>query len=168
MGYREGITAGKEAYLQQGFNDGFAHVGVPLGREIGLLRGFASAILAYLKSPTCNIEPSVHETLLQETRTVAATLNQIRFSDIAPPDLEAEQHEREHRETAGRDDEMTMNEELQEKRDVESLEDMISSMSTTGTELKQSQRRPTPEDVSKLSARLQSLASTLGLPFPIT
>ena len=61
-----------------------------------------------------------------------------------------------------------MNEELQQKRDMESLEDMMSGMSATGAEAKQAQRRPTLEDVAKLSARLQALSSTLGIPFPIT
>ncbi|KAI0342300.1 hypothetical protein BDW22DRAFT_1429154 [Trametopsis cervina] len=167
-GYREGITAGKEAHLQQGFDDGFAKVGTPVGREIGLLRGFASAVLSYLKGPTCPVEPSTREDLLQEMRTVTTNLNQIRFSDIAPPDLEAEQHAREHLESAAedRDDEMDQNEEVQYKRDVESLEDMMNSLGA-GSKNPAETQRPTPEDVVKLSARLRAVADALRIPFPV-
>ncbi|KAG8714075.1 hypothetical protein FRC09_018034, partial [Ceratobasidium sp. 395] len=45
-GYREGITAGKESALQEGFDDGFASVGASLGRQLGVLRGMANAALA--------------------------------------------------------------------------------------------------------------------------
>jgi hypothetical protein len=38
VGYREGITAGKESALQEGFDTGFASVGAPLGRDIGFIR----------------------------------------------------------------------------------------------------------------------------------
>ncbi|KAI0797255.1 hypothetical protein BC629DRAFT_1258943, partial [Irpex lacteus] len=96
VGYREGITAGKETHLQQGFDDGFANTGAPLGRQIGLLRGFASALFSFLKSATCGVEQSEQHNLLLEARNISAELNDIRFSDIVPPDLEAEQHEREH------------------------------------------------------------------------
>ncbi|KAI0797261.1 hypothetical protein BC629DRAFT_1697949 [Irpex lacteus] len=170
VGYREGITAGKEAHLQEGFDDGFANTGAPLGRQIGLLRGFASALLSFLKSPACGVEHTSHQDLLQEARAISAELNNIRFSDIVPPDLEAEQHEREHLEAAAAervdDEEIVTNEELQQKRDLESLEDMMSGMSAAGTEEKVVPRRPTPEDVAGLSARLRLLANNLGLSFP--
>ncbi|KAI0089540.1 hypothetical protein BDY19DRAFT_889447 [Irpex rosettiformis] len=168
VGYREGITAGKEAHLQQGFDEGFAKTGAPLGREIGLLRGFASAILSFLKSPACTVEPSIHDGLLQDARAIFAELNRIRFSDIVPPDPEAEQHEREHLDTAAadRDDEIVMNEELQQKRDLESLEDMMGGMGASGAGSKQEQKRPTQEDVTALAARLRALTTSIGLPFP--
>ncbi len=44
-GYREGITAGKLSTLQEGFDQAFAEVGVPLGRQVGLLRGKMDALL---------------------------------------------------------------------------------------------------------------------------
>ncbi|KAF7345106.1 Yae1-N domain-containing protein [Mycena venus] len=50
VGYREGITAGKESALQEGFDTGFAGVGAPLGRDIGFLRGMSSALVAFLNS----------------------------------------------------------------------------------------------------------------------
>ena len=109
---------------------------------------------------------------MHEARTISAELNCIRFSDIVPPDLEAEQHEREHREAAAADrddeDEIVMNEELQQKRDLESLEDMMGGMSAGGVVSKQVQKRPTAEDVTRLAARLQALASSMGVMFPST
>ncbi|KAH7100401.1 hypothetical protein BKA62DRAFT_831077 [Auriculariales sp. MPI-PUGE-AT-0066] len=47
-GFREGIVVGKEAALQDGFDHGFEHSGVPAGRQLGLLRGQASAALAII------------------------------------------------------------------------------------------------------------------------
>ncbi|KDN52144.1 hypothetical protein K437DRAFT_293223 [Tilletiaria anomala UBC 951] len=38
-GYREGITAGKLSTLQEGFDEAFADIGVPLGRRLGSLKG---------------------------------------------------------------------------------------------------------------------------------
>lgn len=47
-GYREGITAGKEEALQEGFDAGFAEFGAPVGKEIGVLRGMSAALLVFL------------------------------------------------------------------------------------------------------------------------
>ncbi|EGN98029.1 hypothetical protein SERLA73DRAFT_26694, partial [Serpula lacrymans var. lacrymans S7.3] len=118
-GYREGIVAGKESTLQEGFDAGFASVGVPLGRKLGNLRGVISAVLSVLGSQP-DSQPSAD--LLIEAREIAAALANIRFSDIAPPDLEAEQHAREH---LDKDDlPLGAGEESEQKRKLESLEDM--------------------------------------------
>ncbi|KAH9022309.1 hypothetical protein EDB85DRAFT_2293221 [Lactarius pseudohatsudake] len=51
-GYRDGISSGKEAALQEGFDAGFARTGAPRGRELGVLRGLAAALLLHLsRSP---------------------------------------------------------------------------------------------------------------------
>ncbi|KAH9032826.1 hypothetical protein EDB84DRAFT_117832 [Lactarius hengduanensis] len=47
-GYRDGISSGKEAALQEGFNAGFACTGASRGRELGVLRGLAAALLLHL------------------------------------------------------------------------------------------------------------------------
>ncbi|KAH9022312.1 hypothetical protein EDB85DRAFT_2151806 [Lactarius pseudohatsudake] len=47
-GYRDGISSGKEAALQEGFDAGFARAGAPRGRELGVLRGLAAALLLHL------------------------------------------------------------------------------------------------------------------------
>lgn len=143
-GYREGITAGKEDALQEGFDNGFAEIGVPLGREVGVARGVASAMLSILstrgKSMGMKMEMEV------EARDILNQLNEVRFSDIAPRDMEAEEHAREHLE-----DEMDVNEELGKKRDMEMLEDMLSGL---GREQK---GRPTISTVRGLEERVEEL-----------
>ncbi|KIL64361.1 hypothetical protein M378DRAFT_126775 [Amanita muscaria Koide BX008] len=153
-GYREGINAGKEAALQEGFDAGFAQVGAPLGRELGVLRGIASALVGFLSSSKA---PS---SSLIEARDIAAQLSKVRFSDIAPPDLEAEAHAREH--LANEDDaaEVDVPEEVVEKQKMERLEDMLEGMSASsdGTRI----ARPTVDDVRILKERLYALCSSIG------
>ncbi|KAJ8506951.1 hypothetical protein ONZ45_g10620 [Pleurotus djamor] len=129
VGYREGITAGKEAALQEGFDDGFANVGVPLGRELGLLRGLASALLSFVSDSADNAEQD-RSTALISAKEIVSGLGQVRFADIVPRDLEAEQHAREHLDAEG--EALDTNEELQEKRDMEGLEDLLAGMSASG------------------------------------
>lgn len=175
-GYREGITAGKEAHLQQGFDEGFAQTGAPLGREIGLLRGAAAALLSLLTSQRplpaagdATIPPN-RDALIQDARAIVSELNDIRFSDIAPPDLEAEQHAREHLEGTNADDremEIDLGEEVTQKRRIESLEDAMARMGAGSVSADERKSRPTPEDVVKLTARLKSLSEKLGIPLLI-
>ncbi|KAI0712235.1 hypothetical protein C8Q76DRAFT_768941 [Earliella scabrosa] len=168
-GYREGITAGKESALQQGFDDGFAQVGAPTGRELGILRGLCSALLAFLSR-----NPQDHAALLEQVRGIATTLANVRFSDIAPPDLEAIAHAREHLESARPMDEdddgaeltdpAKSNEEIKDKRDMEGLEDLLAQMSAPGADGRSvPPARPTADDVARLRERLLSIARSLGL-----
>ncbi|KAH9054026.1 hypothetical protein EDB83DRAFT_2207879, partial [Lactarius deliciosus] len=46
-GYRNGISSDK-APLQEGFDVGFARIGAPCGRELGVIRGLAAALLLHL------------------------------------------------------------------------------------------------------------------------
>ncbi|KAH0832272.1 hypothetical protein J3R83DRAFT_13265 [Lanmaoa asiatica] len=135
-GYREGIIAGKEDFLQAGFDAGFSNVGVPLGRELGNLRGAVAAIGSLLNSQS----PDSQE--LEELRTISSILSTIRFSDIAPRDLEAEQHAKEH---LGFDPAVIQNTE-------------------SGAETAPQERRTVLEDVTKLKERLALLSAKLGLP----
>ncbi|KAF8548104.1 hypothetical protein OG21DRAFT_1423667 [Imleria badia] len=135
-GYREGIIAGKEAFLQQGFDAGFASVGVPLGRELGNLRGAAAAIRTLLNAQS----PGSLE--LEEICSISSVLSTIRFSDIAPRDLEAEQHAKEH---LGVDDLA------------------IVEITDSGPETAPQERRII-EDVARLKERLALLGAKLGLP----
>ncbi|KAF9495555.1 hypothetical protein BDN71DRAFT_1447472 [Pleurotus eryngii] len=166
-GYREGITAGKEAALQEGFDAGFANVGAPLGRELGILRGFASALLSYI--PTLSqpgaIDPNVDlEQMLSSARHIASSLSKVRFTDIAPRDLEAEEHTREHLDAEGID--MEQNPDLEEKRAMEGLEDLLSSMTTSGGPSQAGPTRPTIEDVRSLKEQLQTIARCVQLDIP--
>lgn len=151
--------------MQEGFNSGFADVGAPLGRELGILRGRSSAILAFLISQTdapVPVSTSVDQGLdgmLRDARGVAAQLGNIRFSDIEPRDLEAEQHAREHLEM---EPEEMLGEEIGEKRRMEGVEDMLARLSA-GEGIGQVQGRPSREDVQRLKMRLEALAARLGL-----
>lgn len=54
-GYRGGISAGKEAAQQEGFDMGFADTGTPRGRELGVLRGLAAAHLHLSPRPAAEL-----------------------------------------------------------------------------------------------------------------
>lgn len=85
-----------------------------------------------------------------EARGILNQLNEVRFSDIAPRDLQAEEHAREHLE-----DGMDVNEELVEKRDVEQLEDMLSGLGSG------QRARPTLDSVRALAQRLEKLVEEI-------
>ena len=165
-GYREGITAGKESALQAGFDEGFAETGAPIGRTIGLMRGNVSSLVSFLCSGRALPQGDEGERrkLLDEARAISAALGNVRFSDIAPPDLEAERHAREHLEESV--DDVVTSEELQGKRDIEGLEDLMSRMGAGASSGGQNEGRPTMEDVIKLEARLDALTRELGLSLP--
>ncbi|KIY49931.1 hypothetical protein FISHEDRAFT_40318 [Fistulina hepatica ATCC 64428] len=167
-GYREGITAGKEAALQEGFDAGFASVGVPLGRELGQLRGQTSALLSLLAlestNPARGPNMDVHNRLLSEAREISQELSNVRFSDIAPPDAEAEEHARlhlpemdtdasVHREFDGIADESSLG-----KHRLEALENQLSQM-TAGSSSTSTRPRLSYSDVQLLKSRIEMLAS---------
>ncbi|KAF8333436.1 uncharacterized protein EI90DRAFT_2994337 [Cantharellus anzutake] len=103
-GYREGITDGKEAALQEGFDQGYALHGVPIGREIGRLRGLASALLVFLKKEKSNVDawvpPLEHRPgpsdILNEVQLLVQSFQQISLSALLPPDTKAILHAKEH------------------------------------------------------------------------
>lgn len=141
-----------------------------MGRQIGHLRGMASALFALLSTPSFAPQNGNKEELLREARAISSDLAEIRFSDIAPPDLQAEQHAREHLESADaeeRDFEVEMSDEVKQKRDLESLEDMMTRMGAGATTSAVDKTRPTMSDVEKLAGRLNVLLLSLGLPSPI-
>ncbi|KAG1776178.1 hypothetical protein EV702DRAFT_354157 [Suillus placidus] len=125
-GYREGIIAGKESALQEGFDAGFAHVGVPIGRDLGSMRGIISAITSFLSS-----KGQEDSTTLTTAREISSSLAGVRFSDIVPVDQEAEQHAREHLDANG--DPIGQSEELLQKREMEGLEDMVQRLTAGAT-----------------------------------
>ncbi|KAK0444740.1 hypothetical protein EV421DRAFT_2034772 [Armillaria borealis] len=142
-GYREGITAGKEAALQEGFNAGFAQVGAPIGHELGLLRGIASVLAAFLSSAS--------DSDWEEARSISSALSSIRFSDI---DVEAEEHLE--------DGVVPGPEKIDEKREIENLEDTLNRLSTART-IKTDEGRPTLGDFQQLKWRLKNLMEKLSL-----
>jgi hypothetical protein len=85
-GYRDGISAGKEAALQEGFDAGFARTGAPRGRELGVLRGLAAALLIHL---TRSSPGPATELAQARVREIVNKLAAVRFADLVPPDEEA-------------------------------------------------------------------------------
>ncbi|KAH6912141.1 hypothetical protein BKA70DRAFT_827148 [Coprinopsis sp. MPI-PUGE-AT-0042] len=152
-GYREGITAGKEGALQEGFDSGFEQTGAPIGRQVGRARGMASALLTLVNDHPTGLDPEI----AAELRSISTQLSDLRFSDIAPPDLEAEEHEREHRLANGED--LDVNEEIQAKNDVENLEDMLAGLGSNIQKLS----RPTMRDFEVSLERLSRIATQIGL-----
>ncbi|KAF8147679.1 hypothetical protein B0H34DRAFT_785794 [Crassisporium funariophilum] len=158
VGYREGITAGKESALQEGFDAGFAQVGAPIGRQLGILRGMASAILALLNSSAVGDD---QESIMPDIQDIAGQLSKIRFSDIMPRDVEAEEHARQHLEEEGV--EIDIHEKIAAKRDIEGLEDMLANL-TSGTNLAGSNNgRPSMDDLDVLKTRLIGISRRLDL-----
>lgn len=134
---------------------------MPLGRQVGLLRGRAAALLSFLiMSATAGSEH------LQAARDIANKLGRIRFLDIAPRDLEAEQHAKEHLDSykgsADADMDLGENEELADKRAMEGLEDLMANMSSE--RLAANSGRPTLKDLTELEKQLDSLCLQVGIP----
>ncbi|KAL1723937.1 hypothetical protein EV715DRAFT_260564 [Schizophyllum commune] len=165
-GYREGITAGKESALQEGFDSGFADVGAPLGRELGLLRGMASALLSFLSSQSANAGTdsanAENEGAIAEVRDISRQLAHIRLTDVAPRDLEAEAHAKEHLQLEEEDDLVT-DDELVEKRKMEALEDQLAKLTSGAMGGGSVEARPTADDVRRLKGRLDDLSRLMGL-----
>ncbi|PBK98903.1 hypothetical protein ARMGADRAFT_918949 [Armillaria gallica] len=141
--YREGIITGKQAALQEGFNTEFAQVGVPIGRELGLLRGIASVLAAFLSS--------MSDSDWEEARSISSALSSIRFSDM---DVEAEED--------FEDSVVPGPEKGDEKREIEDLENTLNRLSTAKT-IKADEGRSTLEDIQQLKWRLKNLMERLSL-----
>ena len=81
-GYRDGISAGKEAALQEGFDAGFADTGAPRGRELGVLRGLAAALLHLTPRPASELGQAQAQ---ERIREIVGKLSAVRFADLVPP-----------------------------------------------------------------------------------
>ncbi len=131
---------------------------MPIGRELGMLRGVSSVILSFLKQGTGF---AGHEELISEAEDVGSQLSRIRFSDIMPRDLDAEEHARQHMEAEGVG--LDVNEEIAAKRDLESIEDMLADLTAGNGKSKGASNRPTIDDVRLLKERLVLLSERLHL-----
>lgn len=65
---------------------------MPLGRDVGKLRGIASACISLL---TSSGQAAAYPPLT-ELQDILRCLNQLRFKDLVSPDLQAEEHMKEH------------------------------------------------------------------------
>jgi len=99
--------------------------------------------------------------MVLEARDITYLLSNIRFTDIAPRDLEAEEHAQQHLEAG--DNALDINKEVDEKRRIEELEDMLAKLTPGTTAGINQSGRPTVDDVRLLKGRLETLAQSLGL-----
>ncbi|KAJ9473848.1 NADH:ubiquinone reductase (non-electrogenic) [Pseudozyma hubeiensis] len=141
-GYREGITAGKLSTLQAGFDQGFNEVGAPMGERLGLLKGQVAALLL-LTSSTAKVAakkgagrksganlPGLSEERAEEARLelkgLAESLDAVRLEDLAEPDYEAMEHEREHQD-GGEVRRETSEEKMQRKNRLVGITERVAS-----------------------------------------
>ncbi|GJJ15738.1 hypothetical protein Clacol_010016 [Clathrus columnatus] len=137
-GYREGITAGKENSLQEGFDEGFAIVGAPLGQEIGKLRGITSACLSLSKSIQ-------EHSVMMDCKDILRGLDNLHFKDLAPSDVEAEEHLKEH---------------LQSQDDTQNIPALL--------EIRDEEKHKLAvETLKELRNRLQDVLRQIGLPITV-
>lgn len=161
--------------MQSGFDDGFATTGAPLGRQVGLLRGIANAVLSFLTrndpSSSSHIQ-SVPGTSnpAERAREIVKQLDDITLIDIAPIDKEAEEHAKLH--AGDEDEEMDEKNEkvgspsTQATADVEiheerSLEAAFAAMKTEEVEVKV-KREPKPVDLEQIRGNLAELTEEIG------
>jgi hypothetical protein len=85
-GYRDGLSAGKETALQEGFDAGFADTSAPRGRELGVLRGLAAALLHLSSRPAAELGQTQMQVRVRE---IMGKLAAVRFADLVPPNEEA-------------------------------------------------------------------------------
>lgn len=162
-------------------------MGVPLGRQVGLLRGLIAGFLAAYSSSSLGhlekLRQNVDDDLaaLSEIREISRLLAQLRFSDIEPLDFEAEAHAREHladsqdtlvngNEAIGGDamDLVDLPEEVKERKEMDALEDALNAMTAadsgsakTSTQIESA--RPSLQDLVEWKTRLRRAMDALGL-----
>lgn len=143
VGYREGITAGKDGALQEGFDDSFATIGAPLGREVGILRGTVHVLLARWENQVDDGTLRTESVLYSELRALSRRLDAIRLKDLAPKDVQAELHAIEH-----------MDVEREGQDDVLAL-----SFSALGTE----DRPDAQKELNEIKIQLQSIFCNMSI-----
>ncbi|KAG9120404.1 hypothetical protein FRC07_004116 [Ceratobasidium sp. 392] len=159
-GYREGITVGKELALQEGFDDGFASVGAPLGRQVGLLRGTANAAFALC----VRRQGQSGSDLEAELRDIVRCLARVTLSALAPPDMQAIEHAKTH----GPDQEPDVGDvEMSAQASMDGLQDALEALSTTNpartTDDPMARSVAAAADLARITERLEAACRALGI-----
>ncbi|GAA5866414.1 hypothetical protein JCM3774_004674 [Rhodotorula dairenensis] len=173
-GYRDGITAGKNARLQAGFDQGF-ELAAPYARQVGSLRGIAASLLSLLTVPTANAtknarpvleaafpasEPSAsqkRDAVVAELRDLVSALGKLDANKVLPPDEEAEAHAREHQDEG-------ISEILRERREMREMEALMSGLGGDGDKAApKEQELSGTEAVAELQRRLTEILAVFGL-----
>ncbi|KAF8574327.1 hypothetical protein K439DRAFT_1416020, partial [Ramaria rubella] len=163
-GYREGITAGKEAALQEGFDEGFAQIGAPLGRRLGGLRGAANAALSFMSLLSGeHADAELVERRKNELRDIIGNLERIHLADLAPRDLQAEEHAREHIENISGDVTAYVAVEAGTNKDRENSSQPTEYLLKASNTEEQSSSRPAVQELDQIRARLYIVLKDVGL-----
>lgn len=138
--------AGKESALQEGFDDGFASAAASSGRELGVLRGIASALLSFIVSySSYRLD---QDSLVKEARLIQSNLADIRFADIILRDVDSERHARQHSNSV--------------RGQSAANEGVMNELQAVfGTTIKAD--RPAMDNARQLKKQLQDLTRRLGL-----
>lgn len=142
--------------------------GVAVGRELGLIRGILSSMLSFLNETSVAVPSETDDQLIIEAQEINSRLSRIRFSDVMPPDLEAEEHARRYHEQDGSELDVDQERSTSSTGELELLENMIEQMNsdserTNGLVLHPAKDRPTTEEVGVLKNRLDHLVARLGM-----
>lgn len=156
-GYRDGITAGKNAKLQTGFDQGFA-LAAPYARELGSLRGVAASLLSLLTTASGAKHASTlydslegggssKESVVAELREIVNALGKIDAVRILPVDAEAEKHAKSHEDEG-------ISQQMRDRKEMREMEDMLSGI---GGKAAQS------SGVEECRARLERILAVFGM-----
>lgn len=173
-GYRQGITAGKEAMLQPGFDQGFASAS-PIAHHLGILRGIAASLLSLLTTAAAakhaallpSLPPAdspARTEVVARLREIVTAIGKLDEVSCLPVDEEAEAHAREHEKGAasgvglggGWDGTSQVKADKDEMRDLELM------MGGVGKEERQAKVVP-GQALEEIRARLEGLLVQCGL-----
>lgn len=115
--------------------------------------------MTYLGSSSPTDIPEDQRTVLTEqARELVRKLGKFRVADLAGPDLEAEKHAREHGE------DVTLPQEIQDQRDMDSLQDSLDDMTGQSSEVSQKDDGTTAfAELQKCKQELEALLQQCGL-----
>ncbi|GAA6004931.1 hypothetical protein JCM10207_008455 [Rhodosporidiobolus poonsookiae] len=132
-GYRDGITAGKNARLQAGFDQGFT-LASPYAREVGGLRGLAASLLALLTTTGGSAKyagpllasldargPTTKDEVVAELRDIVNALGKLDAVKVLPVDEEAVQHAKEHEDEG-------VSEVMRQRKEMREMEELMGGL----------------------------------------
>lgn len=130
-GYRDGIAKGKQSALQKGFDEGF-QLSSPYARQLGILQGITSSLLALLSTTSSAkhipaallpllANQSTKDEIIASLRELVLAFGKLEEGDVVPADLEAEAHVREHEEEG-------MSDEMVQKREMKRMEEAMNGL----------------------------------------
>ncbi|GAA6004592.1 hypothetical protein JCM11491_002161 [Sporobolomyces phaffii] len=160
-GYRDGITAGKNANLQAGFDQGFA-LAAPYARELGALRGIAASVLALLTTASgakhsgtvlaalddaSSPATTTKDALVAELRDVVNALGKLDATRVLPVDAEAEEHAKSHEDEG-------VSQQMRDRKEMREMEELLSGVGG---------RPAPPSGVDECRARLARVLAVFGM-----